>query len=152
MIFTGLLDADPRLFFFLPWVVAKKALLQGIQGENHRWGRGSAFLMVVKYCVVTSLSVNIFRKRLDQMWTYVSPHSPNNTTFDWTLVDPIPYPPPSFHPFKFTVSIRHPIPCSVYMVYWCPLWPTFYHYGFYRSLTKDYHSQRMPWVIDCLSS
>ncbi len=84
-IFNGLLDIDPNLFFLPP----TRRGLRGhpfnvLQGASHRRRRGSAFsVRVVKYwnklpaSVVTAPSVNIFTKRLEEVWTEVFPHLPH---------------------------------------------------------------------------
>ncbi len=83
-IFTGLLDINPNLFFLPP---ARHGLrghpYKVLQGASHRRKRGSAFsVRVVKYwnklpaSVVTAPSVNVFKKRLEKVWTEVFPHLP----------------------------------------------------------------------------
>ncbi len=83
-IFKGLLDVDPNLFFLHP---ARRGLrghpFNVLQGASHRRRRGSAFsVRVVKYwnklpaSVVAAPSVNVFKKRLEEVWTEVFPHLP----------------------------------------------------------------------------
>ncbi len=84
-IFKGLLDIDPNLFFLPP---ARRGLrghpFKVLQGAGHRRRRGSAFsVRVVKYwnklpaSVVTAPSVNVFKKRLEKVWTEAFPHLPH---------------------------------------------------------------------------
>ncbi len=84
-IFEGLLDIDPNLFF-LP--LARRGLRghseEVFQDTSHHRRRGSAFsVRVVKYwnklpaSVVTAPSVNVFKKRLEEVWTEVFPHLPH---------------------------------------------------------------------------
>ncbi len=84
-IFKGLLDIDPYLFFLPP---ARRGLrghpLKVLQGASHCRKRGSALsVRVVKYwnklpaSVVTAPSVNVFKKRLEKVWTEVFPHLPH---------------------------------------------------------------------------
>ncbi len=84
-IFKGLLDIDPNLFFLPP---ARRGLrrhpFKVLQGASRLRRRGSAFsVRVVKYwnklpaSVVTAPSVNVFRKRLEEVWTEVFPHIPH---------------------------------------------------------------------------
>ncbi len=93
-IFKGLLDVDPNLFFLPP---ARRGLrghpFKVLQGANHRRRRGSArSVRVVKYwdklpsSVVTASSV---KKRLEKVWTEVSPHLPH-----WLNTHSNPTPPP----------------------------------------------------------
>ncbi len=81
----GLLDIDPNLFFLPP---TRRGLrghpFKVLQGASHRRRRGSAFsVRVVKYwnklpaSVVTAPSVNVFKKRLEEVWTDVFPHLPH---------------------------------------------------------------------------
>ncbi len=82
-VFTGLLDVDPNMFFLPP----TRRDLRGhpykvLQGTSHRL-RGSAFSVgVVKYwsmvpaSVVTAPSVNVFKKKLEKVWTEVFPYLP----------------------------------------------------------------------------
>ncbi len=83
--FKVLLDIDPNLVFFPP---ARRALrghpFNVLQGASHRRRRGSACsVRVVKYwnkllaSVVTAPSVNVFKKRLEKVWTEVFPHLPH---------------------------------------------------------------------------
>ncbi len=84
-IFKGLLDIDPNLLFLPP---ARRGLrghpFKVLQGANHRRRRGSAFsVRAVKYwnklpaSAVTAPSVNVFKKRLEEIWTEVFPHLPH---------------------------------------------------------------------------
>ncbi len=84
-IFKSLLDIDPNLFFLPP---ARRGLrghpFKVLQGAGHRRRRGSAFsVRVVKYwnklpaSVFTAPSVNVFKKRLEEVWTEVFPHLPH---------------------------------------------------------------------------
>ncbi len=84
-IFKDLLDIDPNLFFLPP---ARHGLrehpFEVLQGTIHRRRRGSAFLVrVVKYLnklpasIVTAPSVNVFKKRLEEVLTEVFPHIPH---------------------------------------------------------------------------
>ncbi len=77
----GLLNVDPGLFFPPP----NRRGLGGhpymvLQGKSHRWRRESAFS--VKYwnkvpaSVFAAPSVNIFKKRLDNVWTELFTHFP----------------------------------------------------------------------------
>ncbi len=75
--------------------------------------------------VATTPSVNVFKKRLEEVWTGVFPHLPH-----W-LNTPTPSPPPfppAHHPLTVIMSICNPTPCFIYVVSSGPLWPTFYHY------------------------
>ncbi len=123
--------------------------------------RGLAFsVMVVKYwnklppSVDTAPSVNVFKKRLEEVWTEVFPHLPP------LLHTP---PPPAHHSLTVIMSIHNPTPCFIYVSsHWRehhtkvvqnsankilpfehqetiflqfiyvvssgPLWPTFYYY------------------------
>ncbi len=74
-IFKDLLDMDPNLFFLPP---ARRGLrgypYKVLQGANHHRRRGSAFsVRVVKYLnkvpasAVTAPSVNVFKKRLEEV-------------------------------------------------------------------------------------
>ncbi len=84
-IFTGLLDIALNLLFLSP---ARRGLrghpYKVPQGTSHRRRRESAFsTRVVKYynklsaSVVTAPSVNVFKKRLEKVWTEVFPHLPH---------------------------------------------------------------------------
>ncbi len=84
-IFKCLLDIDPNLFFLPP---ARRGLrghpFKELQDVSHRRRGGSAFsVRVVKYwnklpaSVVTATSVNVFKKRLEEVWTEVFPHLPH---------------------------------------------------------------------------
>ncbi len=89
---------------------------------------------IVKYwnklpaSVVTAPSVNVFKKRLEEVWTEVFPHLPH-----WLNTHPPPFslPPPTFppahHPLTVIMSIHNPTPCFTYVVSSGPLWPTFYN-------------------------
>ncbi len=81
-IFKGLWDIDPNLFFLSP---ARRGLrghsFKVLQGASRRRRRGSAFsVRVVKYwnklpaSVVTAPSVNVFKERLEEVWTEVFAH------------------------------------------------------------------------------
>ncbi len=83
-IFKGLLNIDPNLFFLPP---ARRGLrghpFKVLQGASHRRRRGSAFsVKVVKYwnklpaSVVTAPSVNVFKKRLEEVRQKSFPISP----------------------------------------------------------------------------
>ncbi len=83
-IFKGLLDIDPNLFFPPP---ARRGIrghpFKVLQGASRLRKRGSAFsVRVVKYwnklpaSVVTAPSVNVFKKRLEEVWTEVFPDLP----------------------------------------------------------------------------
>ncbi len=72
--------------FFLP--LARRGLRRHpyivLQGVSYRQRRGSAFsVRVVKHrkklppCVVTTPSVNVFKKRLEEVWTEVFPYLPH---------------------------------------------------------------------------
>ncbi len=99
-IFTGLLDIDPNLFFLPPTRRGPRGHpYEAPQGANHRRGRGLAFSVgVVKYwnklptSVVTTSSVNNFKKRLEKVATEVFPKSP---PIERTLISHLPTPPPS---------------------------------------------------------
>ncbi len=84
-ILMDLLDIDPNLFFLPP---ARRGLrghpYKVLQGACHRRRRGSAFsVKVVKHgnklpaSVVTAPSINVFKKRLEKVWTEVFPHLPH---------------------------------------------------------------------------
>ncbi len=84
-IFKCLLDIDPNLIFLPP---ARRGLRghpdKVLQGGSHRRRRGSAFsVRVVKYwnklpaSVVTAPSVNVFKKRLEKVWTEVFLYLPH---------------------------------------------------------------------------
>ncbi len=104
-----------------------------LQGASHRRRRGSAFsVWVVKYwnklaaSVVTAPSVNVFKKRLEKVWTEVFPHLTHRLSTHLPIsLSPIP---PSHHPLTVTMSICYSTPCSIYVVSPGPLWPTVYHY------------------------
>ncbi len=76
-----LLDIDPNLFFLSPVLRDLRGHPYKVpQGASHRRRRGSAFsVRVVKYwnklpaSVVTAPSVNVFKKRLDEVWIEVFP-------------------------------------------------------------------------------
>ncbi len=81
-IFNCLLDIDPNLSFLPP---ARRGLrghpFKVLQGASHRRRRGSAFsVRVVKYwnklpaSVVAASTVNVFKKRFEEVWTEVFPH------------------------------------------------------------------------------
>ncbi len=78
-ILKGLLDIDPNLFFLPPTRCGLRGHpFKALQGASHRRSRGSAFsVRVVKYwsklsaSVVTAPSVNVFKKRLEEVWTEV---------------------------------------------------------------------------------
>ncbi len=85
MILLGPLDFDPNLLF-LPSI--RRGLrvhpYKVVLGTSHRLRRGSAFpVRVVKYwnklpaSVVTTPSVNVFKNRLEEVWTEVFPHPPH---------------------------------------------------------------------------
>ncbi len=119
-IFKGLLDIDPNLFFLPP---ARRGLrvhpFTVLQGASHRRRRGSAFsVRVVKYwnklpaSVVTARSVNVFKKRLEKVWTEVLPHLP-----PWLNTHHTPPSfPPAHHPLTDINWICYPSPCSIYVV------------------------------------
>ncbi len=99
-IFMGLLDIDPNLFFLPP---ARRGLrghpFKVLQGVSHRRRRWSAFsVRVVKYwnklpaSVVTAPSINVFKKRLEKVWTEVLPLLPQLT--ENSSNPPFPSPPP----------------------------------------------------------
>ncbi len=84
-IFKGILDIDPNLFFLPP---ARRGLrghpFKVLQGKSRLRRRGWGFsVRVAKYwnklqaTVVTAPSVNIFKKRLEEVWTEVFPHLPH---------------------------------------------------------------------------
>ncbi len=84
-IFKGLLNTDPNLFVLPP---ARRGLggqpFKVLPGASRRRRRGSAFsVRIVKYwnrlpaSVVTAPSVNVFKKRLEEVWTEVFPHLPH---------------------------------------------------------------------------
>ncbi len=96
-IFTGLLDVDPNLFFS-PSHPSRPYMV--LQGTSRRRRSGSAFsVRVVKYwnklpaSVATASSVNVFKKRLEEVWTEVFPH-----LLPWLNSHPTPFslPPPSY--------------------------------------------------------
>ncbi len=75
------MDIDPNLFFLPP---AGRGLRghpnKDLQGASHHRRRGSAIsVRVMKYwnklsaSVVTAPSVNVFKKRLENVWTELSP-------------------------------------------------------------------------------
>ncbi len=123
-IFKSLLDIDLNLVFLPP------------ARRGHRRRRWSAFsVRVVKYwnklpaSVVTAPSVNVFKKRLEEVWTEAFPHLPQ-----WLNTHPTPFLlplllfPPAHHPWAVIISLCYPTPCSLYVVSSGPLWPTFYCY------------------------
>ncbi len=59
-VFAGLLDIDPNLFFLPP-------ARRGLKGYPYK---------VLQASVVEACSVNIFKKRLEKVWTEVFPHLP----------------------------------------------------------------------------
>ncbi len=78
----GLLGIDPNLFFLSP---ARRGLrgrpFKVLQGASHRQRRGSAVsVRVVKYwdkfpsSIVTAPPVNVFKKRLEEVWAEVFSH------------------------------------------------------------------------------
>ncbi len=100
-ILTGLLDIDLNLFFLPP----ARCGIRGhpykvFQVASHRRRRGTAFSVgVVIYwnklraSVVTAPSVNIFKKRFENVWTEVFPHLPHwlNPHLPISLI-PLPHP------------------------------------------------------------
>ncbi len=82
---TGLLDIDPNLFFLPPTQCGLRGHpYKALQGETHRRWRRSAFsVRFVKYwnklpaSVVTVPSVNVLKKRLEEVWTKDFPHHPH---------------------------------------------------------------------------
>ncbi len=84
-IFKGLWDIDPNLFFLPPARRGQRGHpYKVLQGASHRRKRGSAFsVRVVKYwnelqaSVVTTISVSVFKKRLEEVWTEVFHHLPH---------------------------------------------------------------------------
>ncbi len=80
--FTGLLDIDPNLFFLPPARCGlREHTYRALQGASHRRSREPPFsVRVVKHwnklsvSVVTAPSVNIFKKRLEKVWSEVFPH------------------------------------------------------------------------------
>ncbi len=85
MILTDLLDVNPNLFFLPP---SRRGLrghpYKELQGTSHHLNGGLAYsVRVVKYCnqlpasVVTAPSANIFKKKLEKVWTEDFPHFPN---------------------------------------------------------------------------
>ncbi len=84
-IFKDLLDIDPILFFLPPARRGRRGHpFKVLQGASRRRRRGSAFsVRVVKYwnklpaSVDTAPSVNVFKKRLEDVWTEVFPHLPH---------------------------------------------------------------------------
>ncbi len=123
----GLFNIDPNLFFLPP---AQRGLREHpfkvLQGASHRRRRGSAFsVRVVKYwnelpaSVVTASSVNVFKKRLEEVWTKVFPHLPH-----WLNTHPPPFllPPPTCTP-----------PINSYHLYMLPN-SLLYIGGFFRSV------------------
>ncbi len=104
-IFNGILDIDPNLF---PLPPARRCLrrhpFKVLQGASHRQRRGSTFsVRVVKYCyklpdsVVTTPSVNVFKKRLEEVWTEVFPHFPHSLNTHPPLSFPPTTPPSHLH-------------------------------------------------------
>ncbi len=136
-IFTGLLDIDPNLFFLPP---ARRDLrghpFKVLKGASRLRRRGSAFsLRIAKYwnklpaSVVTAPSVNVFKKRLEEVWTEVFPHPPlTEHSCPPFLYRPPPNFPPAHHPLTVIMSMRNPTPGFTYVASSGPLWPTFYHY------------------------
>ncbi len=97
-ILTGLLHIDPNLFS-LP--LARSGLRghpsKVFQGASQRRRRESAFSMrVVKCCnklpasVVTAPSVNVFKKRLENVWTEVFTHLPICFCKRWAVLQLVP--------------------------------------------------------------
>ncbi len=144
-ILTGMCWRDPKIplsrysrafwkfirtcFFFPP---ARRGLrghpYKVLQGASHGRRRGLAFsVRVVKYWnklptyVVTAPSVNIFKNRLEKVWTEVFPHLPH-----WLNTHIPPPIPPAHHPLTDIISTCYPTPCSIYVVSSGPLWPTFH--------------------------
>ncbi len=72
--------------------------------------------------VVTAPPVNVFKKRLEKVWTEVIPHLPH-----WLSTHRPPFP-PAQHSLTVFISICYPTPCFVYVVSSGPLWPTCYHF------------------------
>ncbi len=136
-IFKGLLDIDPNLFFLLPARRSLRGLsFKVLQGASRLQRRGSEFsVRVVIYwnrlsaSVVTAPSVNVFKKRLEKVWTEVFPHLPHWLNTQPLPLSPTPPPfPPAHHPLAVIMSICNPTPCFIYVVSSGPLWPTFFHY------------------------
>ncbi len=84
-IFKSLLDIDPNLLFLPP---ARRGLrghpFKVLQGASRlRWRGSEVSLRVVKYwnklpaSVVAAPSLNVFKKRLEEVWTEVFPHLPH---------------------------------------------------------------------------
>ncbi len=127
-------NVDPNSFFLPPTRRGlRKHPYKVLQGTSHRRRRGSAYsVRVVKYwnkppaSVVKAPSVNIFKKRLEKMWTEVFPLS---TPLTEISSPQFPSPPPrtARHPLAVHICICCLSPCFVYMVSSGPFWPTFYH-------------------------
>ncbi len=66
-IFTGLLDVDPNLFFSLPLIRGHSD--EVFQGTSHHRRRVVNNWNKLPASVVTAPSVNIFKKRLEKVWT-----------------------------------------------------------------------------------
>ncbi len=84
-ILRGLLDIDPNLFFHAP---ARRGLrgkpYKALQSASPLRRRGSAFsVRAVKHwnkvpaSVVTASSINVFKKRLEKVWTEVFSYLPH---------------------------------------------------------------------------
>ncbi len=104
-----------------------------LQCTSHLRRRGSAFsVRVVKYwnkfraSAVTAPSANIFKKRLEKVWTVVLPHLPHwlKSQHPNSLTLP---PQTARNPLTVPTSICCPNPCFMYVGSSGPLWPAYYH-------------------------
>ncbi len=96
-----------------------------LQGKSRSRSRGPAF----SDSVVTAPSVNIFKKRLEKVWTEDFSPSPPVTEHSPPQFPTLPpHPPPAHHSLTVIISICNPNPCFIYVVSSDPLWPACYHY------------------------
>ncbi len=131
LIFTGLLGIDPNWFFLPP---ARRGLrgypYNVLQVASLRRRRRSAFAVgVVKYWnkLPASTVFNVFKKRLEKVWTEVFPDLSH--WLNTPLLPPIPL---VHNPLTVITSICNLTPCSIYVVSSGPLWPIF-------PIIKHYH-------------
>ncbi len=129
-IFTGVLDVDPKLFFFslpsftdledIPTMFSKVRATTWGEGQLFKWGLWN--IGISRRFRRHSYFCQIFKKRLEKVWTDVFPHLPHwlksHHTTSLTL------PPPNWTPLINSLQL-YMLPCFVYVVSSGPLWITF---------------------------